>query len=100
VQVVILILGGAILQLKLNPSRRECLIPPCFVLNQPMGMYHRVITHHSKVRPGGAVHHMVVDDPSWLNEQHVLVSLLMLLLLLSCLLIRLALPLPAFDSAD
>jgi hypothetical protein len=65
-----------------------------------MGMYHSAITHHSKVRPGGAVHHMVADDPSWLNEQHVLVSLLMLLLLLSCLLIHMALPLPTFDSAD
>jgi hypothetical protein len=33
-----------------------------------MGMYHRVITHHSKVHPGGAVHHMVADGPSSLDE--------------------------------
>jgi hypothetical protein len=99
-QVVVLIMGGTIRQLVLNPSRREHLISPCSVLNQPMGTYHSAITHHSKVRPGGAVHHMAADYQSWLNEQHMPVSLPLFLLLLSSLLICLALSLPTFDSAD
>jgi hypothetical protein len=98
VQVVILIHGVTIRHLKLKPSRRERLIPPFLALNQPMGMYHSAITHHSKVHPGGAVHHMVADDPSWLNEQHVLARLPMLLVQnLSALLIHLTLPLPTFN---
>jgi hypothetical protein len=98
VQVVILIYGGTIRQLILKPSRRERLIPPFLALNQLMGMYHRVITHHPKVHPGGTVHHMVADGPSSLDEQHVLVRLPMLLvLILSALLIHLTLPLPTFN---
>jgi hypothetical protein len=64
-----------------------------------MGMYHRVNTHHSKVHPGGAVHHMVADGPSSLDEQHELARLPMLLgLILSALLIHLTLPLPTFNA--
>jgi hypothetical protein len=99
VQVVILIHGGTVRQLKLKPSRRERLIPLFLALNQPMGMYHRVITHHSKVHPGGAVHHMVADGPSSLDEQHEPARLPMLLvLILPALLIHLTLPLPTFDA--
>jgi hypothetical protein len=63
-----------------------------------MGMYHSAITHHSKVRPGGAVHHMVADGPSSLDEQHEPARLPMLLgLILSALVIHLTLPLPTFN---
>jgi hypothetical protein len=64
-----------------------------------MGTYHSAITHRSNVRPRGAVHHMVVDGPSSLDEQHVPLSIPMLLvLLLSFLLIPLSLPPPTFDA--
>jgi hypothetical protein len=64
-----------------------------------MGTYHSAVTHRSKVRSGGAAHHMVVDGRSSLDEQHVPVSLPMpIVSLLSSLLIRLTLPLPTFDA--